>query len=279
MDKAVQIDMTLTMPEFQLYQALMYKLAGVRLSDRKHALVQARLKKRIHHLGLPSYHAYYKFIQQPEHADERQECLNALTTNETFFFRHKIHWDYVLKNIVPELKHEHQFGGTVRIWSAACSSGEEPYSVAIGLYDALCSDQRWKIHVDATDINKQVLTAAQAAVYDTYATQKITKLCLKKYFDCDASRQRFTVKEIIRKQVSFYPHNLLEPRTGPRYEIIFLRNVMIYFDGKSKKQVLSNVISRLKPGGYLFLGGAETLPAFHEQFTYIKPTIYRKVDK
>jgi len=278
MNQVVASDITLKMREFKLFQDLMYSHAGIALSDMKHALVQSRLKRRIRALGMTTYRAYYEYISDKKNADEFQECLNALTTNETYFFRHKNHWDFFCQEIVPDWKRNNRRGMTFRFWSAASSTGEEPYSAAIALYELLPPDSGYRIHVDATDINKDVLSRAAAGVYGEYSVQKMTDLCLKKYFNINGARTEFHVVDQVRRLVQFNSHNLQTPKYGEPYDVIFLRNVMIYFDESSKSTVLRNVTGCLKPGGYLFLGGAETLSACQEHYVYSRPTIYRKVE-
>lgn len=267
---------TLKPAEFRLFRDFMYKHAGIRLSEQKVALVQGRLKKRLQKLGLPTYRAYYDYLSDPAHKDEFQECLNALTTNETFFFRHKNHWDYLMQVFLEEWKRANPTGGTFRIWSAACSSGEEPYSMAIALHDALRAKESWGIHVDATDINQDVLRRAETATYGAYAVQKLTERCLRRCFLVDAANASYRVKPEIARHVHFRPHNLQQASHGPLYDAIFVRNVMIYFDEASKERVIRNLSDRLKSGGALVLGGAETLSACHDLYTYVRPTIYRK---
>ena len=260
--------------EFKLFQTLMYDHAGIRLSERKQILVQSRLRKRLTTLGLDSYRAYYNLIISQE--DEFQTCLNALTTNETFFFRHKNHWDFLTTQILPDWRARHDKTQVYRAWSAASSSGEEPYSLAIALRDSLKESERWDVRVDATDINEEVLAKARRGEYGSYALQKLTPACIKSYFRPAQQDGNYVVKDRIRDLVQFRRHNLLHATSGAMYDLILLRNVMIYFDEASKAVVLATITRRLTPGGYLFLGGSETLPACKNQYDYVKPTVYRR---
>ncbi len=258
----------------KLFQDLIYREAGINLPDMKANLVQGRLRKRLDTLGLDSYRAYHALVMQPGNGEELQECLEALTTNETFFFRHKQHWDFVLGTILPEWKRNASPGATYRAWSAASSTGEEPYSLAIALAAGLPKGS--KATVDATDINTKVLARAKAGSYGEYALQKLTPQCLKTYFHAAAKGDRHQVNDDIRSMVHFSQHNLQQASHGAPYDLVMLRNVLIYFDAASKATVMRHLLPRIKPGGWLFLGGAETLSDASGEMTYVRPTIYRK---
>ena len=269
-------ELALSTSELRLFQDLMYREAGIRLPDVKQNLVQGRLRKRLDALGLGSYREYHSHITAHGHADELQRCLEALTTNETFFFRHKQHWDFLLEELLPAWQRGAARGASFRVWSAASSTGEEPYSLAIALHAAL-SGHGFGIHIDATDINTQVLARARTGIYGAYALQKLTPKCLQQYFVPAGGDDHFQVREDIRALVAFRSHNLQEATVqGPPYDLIMLRNVLIYFDTASKNTVIGHIGTRLRAGGHLILGGAETLSDVHSSFTYVRPTIYRK---
>ncbi len=261
--------------ELRLFQELMYRTAGIRIADAKINLVQGRLRRRLDALGLTSYRAYHDYATAPGHEAEFQMCLESLTTNETFFFRHKEHWDFLLGTIMPAWRRSAARGATFRAWSAACSSGEEPYSLAIAL-DAALTGSGCAFRIDATDINTQVIGRARAGLYGAYALQKITPAALARYFAAQPDGQRHQVCDALRARIDFRAHNLLERSSGPAYDLILLRNVLIYFDGASKGAVLANLAGRLGTGGHLILGGAETLSEKAHGFAYVQPTIYRK---
>jgi chemotaxis protein methyltransferase CheR len=264
-------EIRLTPSEFRLFQELMYRHAGVRLGPTKHTLVQNRLRKRLRALGLSSYGHYHHLIADGAHPGELQECLNCLTTNETYFFRHRNHWDFFTREFLPEMAAR---SGPVRIWSAAASTGAEAYSAAIALCDTFRRSGR-RLRVDATDINEDVLIRAREGVYDDYAVQKLTRACLAAYFE-PVANGRHRVRESVRALVRFEQHNLLEPRRAEPYDLVFLRNVLIYFDEASKRSVLERVDRVIRPGGILILGGAESLSSGVGAFRFLRPTIYRK---
>ena len=268
-------DLQLKNGELRLFQDLMYREAGIRMADAKHTLVQSRLRQRLDALGLTSYRDYHTLVTAPGNETEFQRCLEALTTNETFFFRHKQHWDCVLDQIVPEWKRKAAKGATFRAWSAASSTGEEPYSLAIAL-DAALDGTAFTARVEATDINTQVLARAKQGIYGSYALQKLTQQCLARYFRPLPDGERHQVRDTIRQMVEFRSHNLLQPSRGPAFDLILLRNVLIYFDSNSKHIVLGHIANRLKPGAWMILGGAETLSGRTSEFSYVQPATYRK---
>jgi len=260
----------LTRSDLSTVQELVYRLAGIRLADGKKQLVQHRLSRRLRERHLDSYHDYCQLLGRSEEEAERQRFLNALTTNETYFFRHKQHWDFIIDHLIPAWRAARH---PPRIWSAACSTGEEPYSVAI-LMRELFMDKPSTI--DATDINDLVLRTAREGTYGSYALQKVTPLCLERYFE-PATAERWTVTKKVRDLVNFRQVNLLQTTSGSAYDLILCRNVLIYFDDASKDRALRVIAQRMSPTSYLMIGGAESLGSLHTYFEFQAPGIYRKV--
>lgn len=273
--------MALSTNEFNLIRAFLYRQAGIHMRAQKITLIQNRLRKRIKDLGLNSYREYYEHIIQSDHKDELQKCLNALTTNETYFFRHKGHWDFTGETAIPEWMKSHPNGGSFRVWSAASSSGEEAYSISIASlhHFGVRDSDRWRVEIDATDINEEVLERARRGVYGRYAVQKLTPFCVKRFFNVKKGDQdeEYHLKDTVKERVRFSKHNLLRPKSGSKYNMVFLRNVLIYFDEDSKRRVLRNVADSLESGGYLLLGGSESLGADRGVFEYVMPTIFRRL--
>lgn len=253
--------------EFARFCDLLYRQAGIRLTEAKLSLVQNRLNRRLQALGLRSYRAYYELVVAPGSA-ELQHCVESLTTNETFFFRHKEHWDFLITRILADWP----AGRPLRLWSAAASTGEEAYSAAIACLQHLGPHAAASIL--ATDINERVLAAARRGVYSDYAVQKITDYGRAQWFD--RSPQGWVVGEAPRRLVSFARHNLLDDADGGPHDVVFLRNVLIYFDEASKRTALRQVAAAMAPGAWLFLGGSETLPQGETGFRCVRPQIFRK---
>lgn len=259
--------------EFKRIQASIYAEAGIRLPDGKQALVQNRILKHVERLGLSSYAAYLDFIASSEGANEKLTFIDSLTTNETFFFRHRHHWDFFTKKFLPEKRTDPISHGPLRVWSAAASTGCEAYSAAIALEESMPSNQ-WRWEIEGTDLSNTVLTQAASGIYDGYALQKVTDYAIRRYFQQE--QQGYRIKKEIRQRVRFFRHNLLETRPGQAFHLIFLRNVLFYFDDKSRRIAVEHVVQRLARGGYLLLGGAETLPENVNGLFMLSPGIYRR---
>ncbi|MCB1310091.1 MAG: protein-glutamate O-methyltransferase CheR, partial [Leptospiraceae bacterium] len=217
--------------EFGLFRDLIYRLARISLSDQKKALVAGRLNRRVRHLRLPSFKSYYDYVHSPAGASELQLMVDALTTNETSFFREPEHFHFLGKEILAKRQGESK---SVRIWSAACSSGEEPYSLAMVCHDRLGTD-RWQIL--ATDISRTVLERAERGLYSISAAPRIPEYYLKKYALKGVGNMEgmFTFNDEIKKGIQFRSMNLAERKPcESQFDCIFLRNVMIYFDRETK---------------------------------------------
>ena len=259
----------LTDPEMREVQALVYRQAGIRVADGKRLFVQHRLARRLVAREVHTYRDYCALIQNPAETKELQRFINALTTNETFFFRHKHHWDFLTERIFPAWS---SLRRSPRAWSAACSTGEEAYSLAILAHDLL---PKATLAIDGTDINDTVLETAAKGIYGEYALQKATAACRERHFRA-CGPQQWTVLPHVRALVQFRQANLLVPTRGSSYDLVLLRNVLIYFDEDAKAKVLTHIASRMAPEGWLFLGGAEHFGPRQELLQYVAPGIYRK---
>jgi len=263
---------TLKDDEFHQFQSWLHRTAGISLSPAKKALVSGRLSKRLQHHQLPSYGDYFRLITQSSEAAELQIALDLLTTNETYFFREPKHFDFLRAQILPQAKP----GQTFRLWSAASSSGEEPYTLAMTLADGLNSTP-WEIV--ASDISTRVLEKARAGHYPLERAHNIPKHLLSKYCLKGTGSQEgtFLIERSLRSRVQFMQVNLNNalPRLG-EFDAIFLRNVMIYFDMDTKREVVARILPLLKPGGYFIVSHSESLNGITESLKLISPSIYRK---
>jgi chemotaxis protein methyltransferase CheR len=264
--------MQLTDQEFEFLRKLLYEAAGINLSAEKKALVVGRLTRRIEKLGLTSYGEYFRRIAGVHDPAERQWALDALTTNETFFFREPPHFAYLSEQILPKLAPNAPF----RVWSAASSSGEEAYSIAMLLSERL-GRRPWEII--GSDLSTKVLDIARRGQYPMERAEKIPKpylhnYCLKGTGDQEGT---FLIDPALRKRVSFQQANLMGPlpQVG-QFDVIFLRNVLIYFDLPTKRRVVDNLLPYIKPDGYFFSGHSESLTGLVDGLLPIKPAIYRK---
>lgn len=242
--------------DFQRISELMFRVSGIRIADTKKMLVSGRLLKRLKALKLPDFHSYVLRLQQETSHEERRLVIDLLTTNETFFFREEAHFDFLRALIA-----DHP-GASWRMWSAACSTGEEVYSLAM-LMDQLLAGggQRW--HLLGSDICRHALESADSAIYPLSRAKGIPESWLRHYCLRGVGEMEgfLQIQSRLRQQVSFRCINLNQPLPGdlPLFDIVFLRNILIYFDLAGKKALLERVLTRLRPGGYLFVGHSESL--------------------
>lgn len=263
---------TITDQEFTLFQRLIYQLAGISLSPVKKILLVGRLSKRLTHHGFETFGEYYHLLTSGHHPNELQLFVDLLTTNETYFFREPQHFDYLRDEILCR----HPVGSQFRIWSGACSSGEEPYSMAMVLAEAL-PRAHWEVF--ATDISLTVLERARAGLYSLERTDGISPELLRKYCLKGVRTQqgKLLIAPDLRGKVTFSQVNLTATINGVgSFDVIFLRNVMIYFDADTKRKVVHNMLPHLRPGGHFIVGHSESLNGITEKLLSIRPTIYRK---
>lgn len=258
--------------EFDDFQKLLFRIAGITLSSAKKALVVGRLQKRLQHHGLPTFGTYYELLSRPEHRAELQIAVDLLTTNETSFFREPKHFAFLRDNVLRVVPR----GRGIRVWSAASSSGEEPYSIAMTLADNL-SEAPWEVL--GSDLSTRVLARARSGHYALERSEQIPPALLKKYClkGVGASAGTFLIDRLVRQRVTFRQINLNAPLPDVGiFDVIFLRNVMIYFDLNTKQQVVARLLEKLRPGGYFFVGHSESLNGVSDAVASIAPAIYRK---
>ncbi len=268
--------MTLTHNEFQQIQSLLYQKAGIALTEQKQTLIVSRLSKRISQLGLPSFQAYYDVVASGDNSDELTQMLDLMSTNKTDFFREPIHFQFLKEEIIPPLSRAKH----VRIWSSASSSGEEPYSIAMTLMDAVPDPRLWNWKILASDLSTRVLAKAATGVYEEERVANVSPSLVKCHFLRGKGKQEgfVKVKPQVGKMVIFRRINLMDdsyPIRSP-LDVIFCRNVMIYFDRPTQARLMEKIYRHLKPGGYLFIGHSESLQWIEHPFTYVAPTIYQK---
>lgn len=272
---AVQI--ALRPNEFDAISRFTYKVCGINLTSGKEGLVQTRLAKRLSALELPSYKAYLDWVQQRGNEDEKSLMIDLLTTNKTDFFREQQHFDFMSSHILPSVIARGD--RRLRIWSAGCSSGEEPYTIAIQLNEELPNASSWDAQILATDLSSQILARAREGVYAKTATAGLTQGHLRKHFTSVAGiPPSYRAGDHLRQMIRFARLNLMErwPMSGP-FDVIFCRNVMIYFDRETQERLVRRYWELLPVGGYLFTGHSETLNSLDHPYEYVQPAIYRKV--
>lgn len=258
--------------EFEWISRFLYERTGIALHDGKQALVMGRLDKRLRSRSLTSYGDYFALLGRPGYEDETTVAIDLLTTNETYFFREPKHFEFLQKVIFPQ--YARQRG--IRIWSAASSSGEEAYTIAMTLAEHFPGD-RWE--VAGTDISTRIVEKASRGLYPMSAADKIPSALLKKY--CMKGKEEyedfFLVDSNLRQKVNFCIVNLIEPLPEMGlFEVIFLRNVMIYFDMETKQKLVQRLYEKLRPGGYFIVSHSETLNGINSNLKLLGPSIYRR---
>lgn len=264
--------------DFQRFQALIHHEAGIWLAPVKKALLVGRLGRRLRDLGISSYAAYYERVVEDE--AERIRMLDAICTNETHFFREPKHFDFLVERIFPAWRAEADAGRRerrLRIWSAACSTGEEPYTLAMVVLTAFPAG--WNLEILASDLSTKVLDRAAAGLWPLEKSKEIPEAYLKNYMLRGFGAQDGLMKAgpEIRELIKFTRVNLVGETWpgGPPFDLIFCRNVLIYFERQAKITVVERLLDRLDPRGFLFLGHAESLGGFTVKARAVLPTVYQ----
>lgn len=257
-------DTSMSESQFQKLSSIVYKVSGITISEQKKNLLKARLAKRLRATKVHSITDYMQLIQKDSAEFER--FIDGVTTNHTYFFRENSHIEFLLNKLDKTR--------SVKIWSAASSSGEEPYSIAIQL-----KEKGFRFELFASDISDTMLEAAQRGIYPIDRLRAVPKPILHKYFRQGTKdfAGKVKIKDEIRSHVAYGKHNLvydLPPRAG--YDVIFCRNVMIYFDLKTKQKIVNDMYEALKPGGYFIFGQSESMVGLKSKFINVLPSIYQK---
>lgn len=271
--KASPTHLEISAAQFQQVCRIVYEKCGINLTTGKEELVKSRLVKRLQALDLHSIDEYLQFVKNDLSGKELMQMLDVLTTNKTYFYRESAHFDYLCQEILPNLRQQ-----KLRIWSAGCSSGEEPYTIGALLREHLKNVDRYDIRILATDLSLRVLEKAKAATYPTEAFNEMPPTLLQKHFTMTGANSRtYRVNDNVRKFVTFARLNLLEswPMKGP-FDVIFCRNVMIYFDLPTRDRLVNRYYQLLAPGGHLFIGHSESLNGINHQYNYVQPAAYMK---
>ncbi|HTT07904.1 MAG TPA: protein-glutamate O-methyltransferase CheR [Gammaproteobacteria bacterium] len=270
----------LTDDDFDYLCTLIYDQAAIRLTSAKRELVYARLAKRVRALGLQSFRQYCDLLRGGDEG-ELVLCVNAITTNVTSFFREAHHFEFLEQTVLPELVEAKIRTGVrrLRLWSAGCSSGEEAYSIEIVLREQTVL-QNWDVRMLATDLDTHILERAQRGIYDLKQIERVSPERRSRWFRLGIGRNEGLVSVIpgLKERISFRQINLKEPwpMHGP-FDVIFCRNVVIYFDKEMQKKLFTRFADILSPDGHLFIGHSESLFGVSDRFKLAGPTVYRKV--
>lgn len=266
----------ITEQEFQRVAAYVKEKAGINLNEKK-VLVQGRLDSYMHRKGYSSYDAFMDRVERFPTGPEAEDLMNALTTNHTYFWREYEQFIFLKQEVFPELKANTERTKDWHIWCAASSTGEEPYTLAMLCKDFLGLEQsEWDTTILATDIDTKVLEKAVRGVYAKNSVEQLPHNYVRRFFK-PINQEEYQVREELKKEVMFRQLNLMNqlPFKKPLH-VVFIRNVMIYFDEPTKERLLSNIYEKMAPGGYLFIGSTESMSQSNTKFRYVRPSIYRK---
>ena len=268
--------------DFQQLSGFIYSQLGIKMPDSKSTMLSGRLAKRLRALGLASFSQYCDFLFSSKGQEEEMvHLISAVTTNKTDFFREPSHFDYLVNTALPVLKTLRTYStrNPLRIWSAGCSTGEEPYTLAMVLADEEMSRSGPCFEILATDISMRVLDIARRAVYPMERIEPVPMAMRKKYLLRGRNKRNPEVRitQELRKAVRFGRLNFMDEEFGlpEPVDIIFCRNVIIYFDKPTQERLMQKFSRHLQPGGYLFLGHSESLHGYETPFVQVAPTIYR----
>ena len=278
-DKSIdftQREFPMTNGDFELIKDLAYKETGINLSDHKKNMIYGRLVRRLRKLELKNFSQYCDLINQPG-SHEMVDFINSITTNLTSFFRENHHFEFLHDTVLPQLMRSNMGTKRIRIWSAGCSTGEEPYSIAmvVKLYASLSN---WDVKILATDLDSNVVAKASEGVYSVERVEGVAEK-YKRFLLTDKNQEKVKVKDSVRNLITFKQLNLLNdwPMNGP-FDVIFCRNVVIYFDADTQRVLFSRYAEKIRSKGHLFIGHSESLHNISTQFKSLGKTIYESVN-
>jgi chemotaxis protein methyltransferase CheR len=267
--------------DFQAFSNFIYNEYGIKMPSIKRIMLQGRLLKRIRELNMKSYSEYKDYFFSPEGQQrELYSFLNVITTNKTDFFREPVHFDFLTASVLPDFAK--QSGSKLfKVWSAGCSSGEEPYTLAIVLNEYKRQNSAFVFSITGTDISNQVLDKAAKGIYQEQKIEFVSLDLKRKYFlkSKDRSNPTVRVRPELQANLTLRHLNLMDGYYDVKetYNAIFCRNVLIYFDRATQEKVINKLCQHLEPGGYFFIGHSESLSGMNVPLTHIKPTIFQKL--
>lgn len=269
----------LTPEQFERFQSFIYRHSGIKVDMSKITLVSNRIRRRLKAGSFADFNAYYRHLNSRQGKAELEDFIDTITTNETSFFRTPSHFQWFRDDFIKQLliqKNRGQREPSLRVWSAACSTGEEPYSIAICAAENSLSLRDWEVKILGTDISEKVLRTARAGIYPQRAVEEMDQTRLKRHFDPGPAPNTWQVREKVRRLVEFKKHNLMQPLKLPPFDCIFVRNVLIYFDRDSKSIVIAHLIQSLVSGGYLCVGPSEGIYDMLAPLVKCTPFLYQK---
>ncbi|MCL1935838.1 MAG: protein-glutamate O-methyltransferase CheR [Defluviitaleaceae bacterium] len=262
--------------EFKLFKEFIKKRFGINLSDEKKSLVYSRLRSVVESRELSSFKDYYDIIEKDGNGELTKEFVDKITTNHTFFMREKEHFEYLKNKVFPYIKEKHSNTKDIRLWCAACSSGEEAYTLQMLLQDYF-GDKNWNLEILATDISNTVLNTAYRGIYTKDDLSVLPIEWQSKYFN-EYDEYHLEAKDVLKKNITFTRFNFIEDKFSFRkkFQVIFCRNAMIYFDSQTRNTLVNKFYDNMEDGGYFFIGQSESLSGGDTKFKYVIPAVYKK---
>jgi chemotaxis protein methyltransferase CheR len=275
----IEREFACTEKDYTFFRELAFTHSGIQLTPAKHQMIYSRLARRVRDLGLPDLTSYAALLRDGD-AGELRAFINAITTNLTHWFREAHHFDHLRDEVIPQLIAERNTTMALRIWSCAASTGEEPYSIAMSVRDALKDQPRWDVKILATDIDSDVLATCTTGVYDAERIRPVPAELRAGAFQRGSGRHagQVRVRRDVASLLTFRQLNLLGPwPMKQRFDIVFCRNVVIYFDKPTQAKLFDRIADQLQPPGLLYLGHSESLYRVSDRFEPVGRSIYRKV--
>lgn len=268
--------------EMKQYAELIYSRTGIHVHPRKKTLLSNRLRRRLRVTGIKGFDSYYLHLKKlNEHHPEWDQFLQQITTHETFLFRDAAQWKWFSESYLPAISKEARAGRrkrTLRIWSAACSNGDEAYTIACCIASCLPHYKQWQIEIFGSDIGVGAVESASNPTFKMHSMKKVSESYRKAYFKKDPKEDVWEPRSELKRMTSFRQHNLMDRLSESPFDLVFLKNVLIYFDAESKQKVMQNIDSKIRPGGYLISGPTEGISDFVSAYTRIQPWLHRQGD-
>lgn len=272
----------LTAKQFSLFRDFIYQNSGIHVDERKVTLLSNRIRRRLRAGDFPDFDAYYRYLTSADGKGEVTDFLDAVTTNETFFFRGPNQFNWLRGDWIAEQVAEHRAGkrpARLKLLSAACANGAEAYSMAICLAENAFRLRDWSVDILGIDISEEMLRVAREGSYRERVMNGVSEQQRKRYFSHQPNGNLWKVKSSIKQNVRFKKHNLMDPLNGGPFDLIFIRNVLIYFDRQSKQTVVKHLMRQLSSGGHLVVGPSEGIHEWLGDLTRVSPLIYRKPNR
>jgi chemotaxis protein methyltransferase CheR len=266
--------------QLAMYAELIYRRTGIRVAPQKKMLLSNRLRRRLRDTGIEGFQEYYDRLKRlPAGDPEWDAFLQEITTHETYLFRDENHWEWFRETYLPQCAAEARSGrrpSSLRIWSAACSTGDEAFTAACCIADCLPGFQQWQIRILGTDIGVGAVAQAKAARFSERAVHLVPQSYKARYFAQDTAAKAWQARPVLTGMVAFGQHNLLDPLRERPFDLVFLKNVLIYFAPESKRTVVQNVRSLIQPGGLLVAGPAEGVGDLLRDYVRLQPWLYQR---